>query len=786
MAVKQAAKSSGARVHRLSEIDMAVHLFHTGKMVQAEATSRAILAGATNDAQGLHRLGMVADHFKRHHIAAELIGRVIALRPKDVQAHTNLSGVLRVMGRLAEAAEVCRRAIAVRPDFPETYTSLGQVLRDQGLFADALAAYRSAIALDPNHAAAHLNLGLLLSELDELDAALAEFQEVTRIQPNSVDAHRRIVGILRKKEQLEQAADYLRRAIEEDPHQSVYHAELALTLTSQGRLLEAVEAYRKALAFRSDDTAVLNNLGNLLDELGRLDEAAAAYQFSVQVDPQNITALSNLGIVLRKKNRIREAIGAFRKVLALNPASAAALGELYQLRLAACDWKGIADDEAAVLHLCHQQSAHDMPPFILLAAPNATAADRMNGALLWTGKYRVPESRRFSHPAPFISKGQKRKIRVGYLSADFYNHATAFLAAELFERHDRSRFDIIAYSHSKDDHSAMRQRLVQAFDEFVDISLMGHPEAAQRINNDRIDILIDLKGHTQDARTQIFAYRSAPIQVNYLGYPGTMGADFIDYIIGDPTVTPMDQQSYYKERIVQLPHCYQPNDTKRDISLEVPTRVECGLPEGAFVFCCFNNTYKLIPALFDIWMRLLKAVPGSVLWLIEANDVVKHNLRSEAAARGVDPARLVFALKMPVPKHLARHCHADLFLDTLPYNAHTTASDALWAGLPIVTCLGDSFAGRVAASLLRSIGMPELVTFTLEEYEGLALKLATQPSMLSDIRRKLIHNRLSAPVFDIETYSRDLERAYTRMVEIWQSGRPPEAFAVADLEPAEE
>lgn len=781
MAVKQAAKSTNARMHRLSEIDLAAHHFQSGRMIQAEAACRAILSGGTKDAQGLHRLGLVAQHYKRHDIAAELIDRAIALRPKDIEAYASLSSIFKGVGRLAEATEICRRAVVLRPDSAGTYNALGQVLHDRQLFAEACEAYRNAIALDPNHAAAHFNLGLLFADRDEMDDALAEFQEAARIQPDFVDAHRRIAGVLRKQDKLEEAKRSLQHALGIDPNQSAYHAELALVLTNQGRLSEAVEAYKRALAIKPDDTAALNNLGNVLDELGRLDEAAAAYQFSIRVDPYNVTAISNLGMVFRKKNRVREAIDAFRKVLAVSPSNSTALGELYQLRLATCDWKQIEGDETAVLNLCRERAANDIPSFILLAAPAATAADRMNSALSCTAKYVIPENRKFGHRVPLTPEMGARKIRIGYLSADFYNHATAFLTAELFEKHDRSQFDIIAYSHSKNDHSPIRRRLEKAFDDFVDISMMGNPDAAEKIYGDKIDILIDLKGHTQDARTQILAFRPAPIQVNFLGYPGTMGANFIDYVIGDPTVTPLDQQPYYTEKIVQLPHCYQPNDTKRGVSAEVPTRGECELPENAFVFCCFNNNYKLTPALFDIWMRLLRTVPDSVLWLIEANDVVKQNLRSEAVSRGVDPSRLVFAKKMPVSRHLARHCHADLFLDTLPYNAHTTASDALWAGLPVVTCLGDSFAGRVAASLLKAIGLPELVTLTLEEYESLALRLAANPAMLSEIKQRIARNRLTTPLFDVESYTRNLERAYVHMVETWRSGCTPEAFAVAEL-----
>jgi protein O-GlcNAc transferase len=355
--------------------------------------------------------------------------------------------------------------------------------------------------------------------------------------------------------------------------------------------------------------------------------------------------------------------------------------------------------------------------------------------------------------------------------------------AELFERHDKSKFEIIAYSHAPDDRSELSRRLRYAFDGFIDIRAMTDAEASSRIKADKIDILVDLKGYTKGARTGITARRPAPIQVSFVGFPGTMGADFIDYIIADPIVLPFDQQPNYSERIVHLPHSYQPNDTKRLIANITPTRAECGLPESGFVFCSFNNSYKITPAFFDIWMRLLNAVPGAVLWLLDANGLVKDNLRREAAARGVDPGRLHFAPRIPSPEHLAHHRLADLFLDTLPYNAHTTASDALWAGLPVLTCAGETFAGRVAASLLHAAGLPELVTDTLAGYEAMGLRLAREPELLQSLRHRLLGNRHSAPVFDIARYTLAYEAALTHMWDTFMRGHDPQGFAIP-LEPA--
>jgi predicted O-linked N-acetylglucosamine transferase (SPINDLY family) len=324
----------------------------------------------------------------------------------------------------------------------------------------------------------------------------------------------------------------------------------------------------------------------------------------------------------------------------------------------------------------------------------------------------------------------------------------------------------------------MRKRLVAAFDEFHDVRRNNDKEVAKLLNDRQVDIAVDLAGYTQDSRPGILAHRPAPIQVNYLGFPATMGADFIDYIIADAMVLPVEHQPYYTEKVVYLPDCYQVNDTKRKIAERTPTRKEMGLPEQAFVFCSFNNNWKITPDVFDIWMRLLHQIEGSVLWLLGTNEGAVRNLRKEAQRRGIDPLRLVFARWLPPAEHLARHRLADLFLDTLPYNAHTTASDALWVGLPVLTCRGEAFAGRVAASLLQAVGTPELIASNLEDYQTLALKLARDPALLAEIRAKLVGNRNTHSLFNTERFARHIEAAYMTMWETWQRGEAPKSFSV--------
>jgi predicted O-linked N-acetylglucosamine transferase (SPINDLY family) len=387
-----------------------------------------------------------------------------------------------------------------------------------------------------------------------------------------------------------------------------------------------------------------------------------------------------------------------------------------------------------------------------------------------------------SHEKPWTGTVRRHdKIRIAYLSADFRDHAVAYQIAGLFESHDRSKFEVTGVSIGGGDSGDTRARLVGALDRFQDARSRSDLDVATLLNGLEIDIAVDLAGYTGSPRPGILARRPAPIQVSYLGYPGTLGSGFMDYVIADKTVLPFDQQPYYTERIVHLPECYQVNDSKRIIAGRVPERREMGLPDQGFVFCCFNHSYKITAPVFDVWMRLLKAAEGSVLWLVRDNDAAERNLRREAAERGIDPARLVFADRRPVAEHLARHRLADLFLDTLPYNAHGTASFALWAGLPIVTCQGHAFAGRVAASLLRAVGLPDLVTNDLAEYETLASRLAADATLLGEVRERLRGNRLNHPLFDTDRFSRHIESAYTTMWELWQRGEPPRSFSVEPL-----
>ena len=473
--------------------------------------------------------------------------------------------------------------------------------------------------------------------------------------------------------------------------------------------------------------------------------------------------------MLKRLGHYEEAAEAYRRERQLDAGNASTLLELTMIERQLCDWRSTEGREAEIIDRVRRGAVVSPMSFLCIST---SSADQLRCAQNYFAQNRFPTRAR----VPRQERAPDGKIRIAYLSFDFREHATAYLLAELLERHDRSKFDIAAVSFGPDDESPMRRRLIAAVDHFVDVRHYSDAAAARLIAEMSVDIAVDLNGLTGDNRHNILAHRPAPVQVNYLGYPGTMGAKFIDYIIVDPSAVPPGEQRFFSERLVYLPDCYQVNDTRRAIAEQTPSRAECALPERGFVFACFNNNYKITPILFDVWCRLLRAVPDSVLWLLKDNSWAAANLRREAQARGVSPDRLVFAPRIKLPEHLARHRLADLSLDTLPVNAHTTASDALWAGLPVITCAGETFVSRVAGSLLHAVGLPELVTRTLADYESLALQLATEPSALADFRAWLARNLPAAPLFDLERYRRFIEAAYQQMAERHRRGEQPIGF----------
>ena len=615
--------------------------------------------------------------------------------------------------------------------------------------------------------------GLALHRQGDLAAAERVYLEVLDQEPRHFDAMHMLGVVALQARRTGRGVELIRKAIGFNDKVAAAHNNLGKALSDLKLSADALASFDRAIALDPQFAEAHANRGNALVNLRRAEEALASYQQAIALKPDYAEAYRNRGNVFSALKRYDEAFAAYDKVLALKPNLPGAEGHRLYAKMHLCDWTDL-DAESAHLIASLRAGHANTQPFILLAVPSS-AADQLRCAELWVANHfpaqkPIWQSERYHHD----------RIRIAYLSADFRQHPLSFLMTGMFECHDKSRFEVTALSFGADDNSDMRKRAEAAFERFVDIRAYSDEKIADLIRSLEIDIVVDLMGFTTNSRTGIVARRPAPIQAHYMGYPGTMGAPYIDYIIADPVVIPADQRPFYAEKLALLPDSYFVNDAKRPIAERKFTRAELGLPPAGFVFCCFNNSHKITPRLFDCWMRILGAVEGSVLWLFQDNAKAADNLRREARARGVAAGRLIFAGRMPPLEHLARHRAADLCLDTLPYNAHTTASDALWAGLPVLTCLGETFAGRVAASLLGAIGLPELITTTLEAYERLVVELATQPDRLADIKQRLAKNRLTMPLFDTRLFTRRIEAAYTAMHARHQAGLAPDHIAVAD------
>jgi predicted O-linked N-acetylglucosamine transferase (SPINDLY family) len=745
--------------------------------------------GGGPSAEELNRRGIALAQQGRLDEAMASFQRAVEIKPDDAVAHGNWGLALTLQGKLDEAVAHYRRALELKPDFADAYSNLGRVWMTRGQITEALACFRRALELKPDFAEAHNRLGLALQQQGKREEAAASYHRALQSNPAFAEAHVNLANLFQEGGDLDQAIARYHQALQLKPEYVDAHANLAAALTGKGLLSEAVACCRRALGIRPDDAGTHNNLGNALLAQGRVTEAAACYRQAVRHKPGYAEAHYNLGSALKEQGELEAAIACFRRSLDLKPDYPAALAELVHQLQHVCRWEGLPALSQQVIAAVESEggggAAADFPPFFLLLLPTpATAAQQLLGARRWCEQHlrsAVQDGKRMAL-APARPRRAGSKITLGYLSADFHAHATAFLVAELLEKHDRGRFQVFGYSFGPDDGSPMRRRLESAFDRFADLKDASFTQSAQRIAADEVDILVDLKGYTREARPQILAMRPAPVQVNYLAYPGTMGAPFMDYILADDFVVPPDQRQFFTEKVVYLPGCYQVNDSRRQIAPQTPSRAECGLPEEGFVFCGFNNSYKITPEMFAVWMELLKAVPGSVLWLLEGNRFAPANLRREAEARQVAGERLIFAPRKPLPEHLARHRLADLFLDTFPVNAHTTASDALWVGCPVLTIAGETFVSRVAGSLLRTVGLPELVARSLDEYQAMALRLARDPELLAGLRSRLEANRNTSRLFDAGRFARGIEQAYLTMWEIHASGQPPRAFTVSETQ----
>ena len=748
-------------------LQLAQALCARGRWSDAEPLCRSVLERQADHPGALTLLGIMLARTGRAAEAAACLGRAAQRMPDSPDAHNNHGNARRDLGQYEDALACYERALALNPAFAEAHYNRGITLYGLRRYGEAVESYDRALASKPHYAEAWNNRGSALRELERFEEAVQSYERAIALKPDHAGAHSNRGAALHRLERYEEALECFERALGIAPQHAEVHANRGATLTALGHFDEALACFDQALAIDPGCRDAHFNRGVTLAHLKRFPEALACVERTLSLGRRDAATYRCRGDALWALKRLEETIGSYAQALALDPRSPFLCGECRHVRMRICDWSDLERDLGAITAGIEAGEAV-VPPFVWLALRDSPALQRRAAEIFGREKVRP----RSALPA-LARRARRERIRLGYFSADFRTHAVALLTAGLFEAHDRCRFELTAFALGPGAPDPLRARIAAAFDRFLPVDGLSDREIATLAREHEIDIAIDLGGYTRDCRSGIFALRAAPIQVSYLGYLGTMGADFIDYLIADPVLVPPQSRPHYSEKIAYLPS-YQVNDSKRALPDRALTRAELGLPAEGFVFCCFNNSYKITPETFDSWMRILAAVPGSVLFLLGSSAAAERNLRREAAARRVAPERLVFGGSLPLEQYLARFRAADLFLDTLPYNAGTTASDALWAGLPVLTCPGESFPARMAASILTAAGLPELIAPGRTHYERLAIALATQPQRLADLRQKLAANRDRCALFDTAGFTRDIEALYRQMYDRHHAGLPPE------------
>lgn len=718
----------------------------------------------------------------RHAEALASFERALSLRPDLAEGWLGRGTALARSGRGDEALAAYDKALSIRADLAEAWIGRGNVFYDRRRHADAFASYDRALAIAPQAAAAWLGRGNACADLERHGEALAAYDRALAIKPDLIEAMIGRANVFASLKRHDDALAIFDAALS-------FKADSAEAWLGRGSVFldlrrhdDALAAYDKALSVAPDLAEAWLGRGNVFGDIKRHGEALEGYDRALSIKTDLAEAWFGRGNILADLRRHDDAFAAFDKAFTLNPDLPGVEGARLYSKLNCCDWTELEAETTRLIESIRAGKG-GCQPFALLSIA-ASAEDQRRSADFWIERLLGLAPRKPVDAVPV----QADKIRIGYLSADFRTHPVSYLAAGLFEAHDRSRFETHAFSIGPAEDSDLRARLERSFDRFTDLHGRSDDDIVGCIKAANIDVLVDLMGHTLGARLGVLAQRPAPVLAGYLGFAGTVGGGLLDYVIADASSIPAEDRKHFSEKVVWLPHCFMPHDTKgRELGRELGRefsrvglgRREQGLPAEGFVFCGFNNAYKLNPATFQSWMRILKEVDGAVVWLSDLQDVAKSNLRKEAEASGIDSRRLVFATRVAsTAEHLARHCLADLFLDTLPYNAHTTASDALWAGLPLLTLAGDAFAGRVAASLLHALGLAELITQSRQEYEERAIELARDPGRLRGLRETLERRRLTSPLFNTPLLARSLEGALETMVRRYRAGLAPDHIEV--------
>ena len=820
-------------------LQQAIQAFQGGNFDRADSILKKVIQADSKNLPALHVLGLIKASQQKYQEASELLKKAARLDPNDASIRYNLAKALVDCGSNEESLPHHQKAVELMPQNPEAWLNYGKALSNLARDEEAVTIYDRALAINPHYVEAWLNKSNTQYALKLYEKALVSYDQVILLSPDNVGAQINKGATLCALGRYQEAIDYFDglishqldfaeawlnkgsalqglnrideaiicfdQAIKLKPDyaeawsnkgtalymlkrygEAIEHCEKAITIyphlheawINKGAALQAIQhhqqaivCYDQALTLKPDYAPAWSNKGVTLNELKLYEEAIAHYDKALTLKPDYAEGWSNKANALNLLRRHDQAAQCYFKALELSTSQSYLLGQAHHQMMLICDWRDYEKITQQIFgHL--EQGEKVAEPFGFQGIAQSEEL-LQKCAQIYSGD-KFPALGNLASQAQYAHQ----KIRIGYLCGEFREQATTILMARIWELHNRSQFEMVAFDNGWNDHSGYRTRIEEAFDKVIDISRLSDLEAAKRIQEEEIDILVNLNGFFGLSRQGVFAYKPAPVQVNYLGFPGTIGAPYMDYLIADKTVIPQESYQYYVEKIAHLPNSYQANDNLRAISPRTFTKAELGLPEDSFVFACFNNSYKITPTTFNLWSRILSQVPNSVLWILVDNLIAKENLKKEAIARDIDPDRLVFADRLEPSEHLARHRLADLFLDTSPYNAHTTASDALWSGLPIITLQGTAFPGRVATSLLRAVGLEELIANTEEEYVLLAIELALHPEKLKAIKERLANNRLVMPLFNSSLFTQQIEAAYQVMYERHQAGLMPDHIEV--------
>ena len=797
------------------ELKKAVLYHRSGKLEQAENIYTQILAKHPEHADALHLMGLLAYEKGKNNEGINLIKKAIETDHSQPFFFNNLGNIYKAVGRFDDARSCYSSALTLTPEYADACYNMANILRELKNPDEAISYYKKTVKIIPEHIEAYNNMAVLLCEQGKAESALLIYKKILEIKPYFYNALNNMGHIYKDQKNFDDAMSCYKKSIKADPGRPEAYASMGSMLQITGRLNEAVKYYKKAINIKPDfyeafndmgtvflelnmlqpamecfikaatinpfTPNVYNNIGNVYKKKGRFNKAAKCYEKGIDLNPDLFETYYNLGLVYGKTGRFEEAVGCYKKAIEKKSDYTFAYNFLiYQLQQI-CSWKEINPlilklDKLTKKTLKDKETSAQMP--FLAFSLNDDPLHNFNVAKSWSDNIensmgsliKSVKGSKFLF-SPGLSR--KKRIILGYLSSDFKNHATAHLMLSMFKMHNRDKFKIYCYSDGEDDKSSYRTKIINDCDGFVEIRGLSHFDAATRIYNDQVDILIDLKGYTEGGRLEIFALRPSPVQVSYLGFPGTTGADFIDYIIADKIVIPLKDRENFSEKVVYMPNTYQVNDRFQIISDQNISRKEAGLPENGFVFCSFNGTCKIDSATFDLWLSILRDVPKSVLWLLKSNDLVEYNLKYEAEKRDVDSDRLFFGEKLLKDRHLARLKLADLAIDTIIVNGHTTTSDALWAGVPVITLQGRHFASRVSSSILNAIGLNDLIVHNTDDYRNLAILLAKDPARLKFYRQKIDDNRMKYPLFDTLRFVKNIEKAYQQMWKIYESGNVP-------------